>query len=431
MILDVLFTLRDEVPGMVEFALAIAVTASVAALITFVSSALLRRIENPRALGGVLLLGLGLALGATSSARASTEFRLDESVHVGPDEVLERGLVNSGESLVIEGKVLGDVVAFSERVAIRGIVEGDVWLIAREFELSGEVKGNLHAVGEQLRISGKVEGSLYVASDRATLGPEAEIARDAFVVSDRFVHEGTIGRDLTALISHGEIQGSIGRHAEFWSERLEVRAGTTVAGDLTAHVDDAEDARIDEAAMVGGTRDVLSGDAALRHLRSRYEKPAFYLWRLVWLAAAFGVGLLLHRLAPRLFDGQVASGAEFFRALGFGFAFAVLGPLVLLLLTLTVVGIPLALIGAAVYALAWYLAVILVATLVGRAITSPESDSLRSQGLALLLGLVIVTFAFHLPWIGGLLRFVGMLLGAGLLVDRALVVWNERSVQAY
>lgn len=431
MILDVLFTLRDEVPGMVELALAIAVTASVAALITFVSSALLRRIGDPRALGGVLLLGLGLVLGGPSSARAATEFRLDESVHIGPDQVLERGLVHSGDSLVIDGKVVGDVVAFAERVTIRGIVEGDVWVMTREFELSGEVEGNLHVLGEQSRISGKVEGSLYLGSDRATLAPKAQIARDALVVADRFVHEGTIGRDLTALVSRGEIQGSVGRHAEFWCEHLEVRAGTIVAGDLTAHVNDAEDARIDEAVEVGGARDVLSGDRALRRIRSHYQSPTFYLWRLVWLAAAFAVGLLLHRLAPSLFEGRVASSAEFFRAFGLGFAFAVLTPVVLLLLALTLVGVPLALIGGASFLLAWYLAVILVATLVGRAILSPESDSLRSQGLALLLGLLLVTFAFHLPWIGGLLRFVGMLLGAGLLVDRAVSAWNARRVPAY
>ncbi|MCP3985036.1 MAG: hypothetical protein GY723_11645 [bacterium] len=426
MILDVLFTMRDEVPGMVELALAIAVTASVAALITFVSSALLRRVGDSRAIGGVLLLGLGVALGDASPARAAADVRFDQSVHIAPDEVIERGLLNTGESLIIEGKVVGDVVAFSERVTIRGVVDGDVWMMGRELEVSGEVKGNLHAFGEQTRISGKVGGSFYSGSDRVTLEPEAEIARDAFVMSGRFVHDGKVGRDLTGLFSRGEIQGSVGRHAESWSEQLEVRAGTVVGGDLTAHVEDAEDVRIDESVQVAGSRDVLADDPALRHIRSSYREPAFYLWRLVWMAAAFGVGLLLLRLLPWAFEGHIASGAEFFRALGLGFAFAVLVPIGLVVLALTVVGVPLALIGASLYAMVWYLAVILVATLVGRSLTSPESGSLRDQGLALLLGLVLVTIAFHLPWIGGLVRFVGMLLGAGLVLDRVLAAWNAR-----
>ncbi|MBW2245391.1 MAG: polymer-forming cytoskeletal protein, partial [Deltaproteobacteria bacterium] len=374
---------------------------------------------------------LGLALGDPSPARAAADVRLDQSVHIGPDEVLERGLFNTGESLIIEGKVVGDVVAFCERVTIRGIVEGDVWVIAREFELTGEVKGNLHAFGERSRISGRVDGSLYNGSDQVNLEPEARVERDAFVLSGRFIHDGVIGRDLTALVSRGELQGAVGRHAEIWSEQLEARAGTTVGGDLTAHVDDEEDAVIDPAVEVAGASQILSDELALHRIRSNYQQPAFYLWRLVWMAAAFGVGLLLLRLVPSLFDADVASAPEFFRALGLGFAFAVLVPIGLVVLLLSVIGVPLALIGASLYAMVWYLAVILVAVLVGRSLTSMESDSLRDQGLALLLGLVLVTIAFHLPWIGGLVRFVGMLLGAGLLLDRALALWNARRTPAY
>ncbi len=430
MILDLLFTIRDRAPGMLELGLAIAVTASVAALITFVTTALLRRIEDPRALGSGLLLALAVGLGGPEAARAAADVRLDQSVHVGPDEVLEQSLVTSGESLVVEGRIAGNLVAFCERVAIRGVVEGDVWVLTREFELGGRVEGTVHAFGGSSRISGTVERGLYAGSDRLTIEPDAVVSRDAVVVSDRFVHEGTIGRDLTGGIARGEIQGRIGRHAEFWSEQITVMAGSVVGGDLVAHVDEEEDARIDEGAEVAGTLQVLPGDPALQ-MRSHYEQPAFYLWRLVWLAAAFGVGLLLHTLVPSLFEAGVASGAEFFRALGLGFAFGILAPMVLAVVALTVVGIPLALIGAGLFAMAWYVSVLLLATLIGRAVTSPRTDSLRDVGLALLVGLVLVTIAFHLPWIGFLFRIVGMLLGAGLLLDRALVFWRERQVAAY
>jgi cytoskeletal protein CcmA (bactofilin family) len=412
---------------MVDFGLSIAVTASVAALITFVANALIRRATGPASLGIALVAAL---FAMAQPGRAAVDLRFDQAVHVAEDETIERTLVVTGDSLVVDGTVKGNVVAFSERVAVRGVIEGELFSAGRELELSGEVKGNVHAFGEQARIAGKVDGSAFIGFDRVTITGEAEIDEDAGIVTGRLLHEGRVGRDLTTGAALAELRGAIGRHAEFWGERLEARSGGSVAGDFTAHVRDAEDVQLDDGYQVAGATDVRVGDR-VPHVMSHYRDPSFYLWRVVWLAAAFVVGLLLHTMAPWLLGGGLTTGAEFFRTLGFGFALLVLVPVALVLLALTVVGVPLAVIGVAAYAVGWYLAGIAVAALVGRAVTRPASDSRRDFGLALLAGLVLVAIAYHLPWIGGLLHFLGLLLGFGLLFERGREAWEGRRAAAY
>lgn len=426
MILDVLFAAREQAPAAVEFALSVAVMVSIAALVTFAAGFLTRKIDDVARLG-VVLLCAGV-LGTVAPAEAALDQRMDQPVHITSDEVIEETLVVTGDSLILEGTVRGDVLAFCERVSIRGVVEGDVFAIGRDFEHSGRIDGSLHAFGEQGRIEGAVDESLFLGFDRVTISPSATVGRDGAVFGERVVVEGKFGRDLRLAANRSELSGSVGRHMGFWGKEVKLLSGASVASNFTAYAAEESGVVIHEDATIGGERDIHADDPVLQRHLSPYSSPFFYLWRLVWLAAAFGVGLLLHALVPSFFRGVISNGAEFLRTLGFGFAFLVLCPITLVLAALTVVGIPIAVIGAALYALAWYLAGIIVAALIGRAITRPGSDSVRDFGIALLAGLVIVTIAYHLPWVGELMRFIGALLGFGLLVERAMVAWQERSL---
>lgn len=427
MILDVLFILRDRAPGALEFGLAVALTASVAAGVSFGAGVLLRRFEGPARLGGLLLL---LVLSWASVPAQALVLQLDQaSVLVAADEVIDETLVASGESLVIEGVVKGNVVAFCERVSIRGRVEGEVFAIGREVEILGEVTGGVHVFGEQGRIEGRVDGTTIAGFDRITVSPDARLGGDFGAVSARLVFEGQVARDLHALTKSTELRGSIGRHLEFSGEELEVTGTAAIGGHLAAHVPAIESVRIAEGARVTGERRI-EPDEHMRHMTSEYRNPAFYLWRVVWLAAAFGVGLLLHLFLPALYAGEVDSSGAFFRTLGLGLAVVVLTPLCLVLVALTVVGLPVALIGLGFYVLAWYVAGLLVAFLVGQAVLRRGAGTLRDFGLALLAGLVVLAVAYHLPWLGGLLRFLGLLLGYGLLADAVMRGWRGRPALA-
>jgi len=143
-------------------------------------------------------------------------------------------------------------------------------------------------------------------------------------------------------------------------------------------------------------------------------------------ARAFAVGLVLHLLFPGLFGGSVDTGRAFFLALGVGFVALLVVPVGLVLVGLTVVGLPLALMGLAVALAALYLAGIQVAAVVGRALVG-GGDDVRSFGLALLAGLAVLVVATRLPFVGGPLRVLVVLVGLGLLAERAWRAFRRRS----
>jgi hypothetical protein len=87
------------------------------------------------------------------------------------------------------------------------------------------------------------------------------------------------------------------------------------------------------------------------------------------------------------------------------------------------VGIPLALLGLELYLTLLCLSGIVIAALIGSALVHPRGDGWSAFGLTLLTGLVILVFASHLPFLGGLVRVIAVITGMGLLVERARAAW--------
>lgn len=425
MLFDLIFLLRDSAPGFLELCVAVAATGSLAALATFAASAVLRHF------GSVAALSLALLAIVTAAPPASAvDLRFRESVHVAEDEILEGTLVVNGEFLRVDGVIRGDVFALVEQMTVRGKIEGNLFAVARDLELSGEVDGSTHVAAENLNVDAQIRGNLYTLSDVLTLAPEARVGRDAFHLGERIRIEGEVRRDLITGGRHVEIRGSVGRDFETWARRAKILSTARIAGNLVAHVHDESDVEIAEAALVGGDTSIEPLDSVRHHRLARYTHAAFYFWLLIRLCAAFVVGLLLYALLPGIFGGRISTGNEFFRSLGVGFVVLLVAPIALAIAGLTLVGLPIALIGGALYLTALYLTGIVVAALIGVSLVRPKSEGLRDFGVALLVGVLILTVAMHIPVLGSILRFVVALVGLGLLTDRARSAWKASRPQA-
>lgn len=81
--------------------------------------------------------------------------------------------------------------------------------IGKSVVIRGEIKG-----GEDLIVDGRVEGTVTLSESRLTIGPNANVAADL------------TARDVLIL---GQVQGNI-----VASGRVELRAGSTVEGDVHA-----------------------------------------------------------------------------------------------------------------------------------------------------------------------------------------------------
>ena len=420
---NLVFLLRDDASGFVEFAVGLGALASVAALVTFVVGALSKRLTGTAAL--VLLVGAGLPGAFASPAEAAIDFRVDEEViHIRADETVDGMLCASGRRVIVEGRIAGDAMLWAQHVQISGVVEGNLIVGGDEVEVTGVVEGSLIGGGGSVRLDGTVENSAYIGTGALTMGPNARVGRDLTAGGGRVDLDGSVARDATIGTADLHLTGAVGRDLTFAGESVLVTG--SVGGDIVAHVADEERVRTDDAEHVGGEVTIHEDPEIVRSRWAHYAEIHFWVWRMVWLTGAFAVGMLLYWMLPGLFRIGVRTGGEFAIALGIG---VISIPAVLIgigILCLTIVGIPLAIIVCMLYLAGGYLAFLVMSALIGRHLTRPDEEGLREFGLSLIVGLLLVTLLINLPFVGPAAQWVLLLSGIGLLLMRAREAWLVR-----
>ena len=155
----------------------------------------------------------------------------------------------------------------------------------------------------------------------------------------------------------------------------------------------------------------------------------FWIGIVLHVAAAFALAAVLRMLLPTILRSELETSGDFFRALGIGFASFVVAPIALCCVAVTLAGLPLAMIGFAVYLSALYISAIVVAALIGRSVLRGRAEPDQRQNASgslpsLLLGIVVVVAAAHLPFLGPLFAIVIVMTGMGLLVQHAQASWR-------
>ena len=330
-------------------------------------------------LGGLPTVAVAQQPGTDGPEQAGAVVRIDENETVdGPIDattgaVVVAGTVDgdvsaaAGSVLVTDsGRVTGDLDAIAGSVLVEGTVDGDVTVAAAALELrAGSSVGSLAADVADARLAGSVRGDAAVDAATLAAAPTATI-------------DGTL---------------------TYRSGDASVADGATIGGGVTRDDD------LDVAAP-----DVFGGDGSGADLPTI---PA-------WVGAVYSgltsllLGGLLLLATPR-FSARLAEVGTTrpLRSGGIGLLTLLGTPVALLILFVTIVGIPVSLVGALVFG-----AVVLAATVYGAFVLGTWLLSLggyRNRWAALAVGVVVAAAVQRLPVVGGAFRVVVLLVGLGAL----------------
>lgn len=357
-------------------------------------------------LATLFILGIAFTFGPSQEHPPRDEDRV-----IAPGEMVDRTPVLAGRSVAVHGTVEGDTLISAQRVTITGAIHGNLNVIADEVDIdvSGYVEGALHCLCRDVSIGGLVGENGYVFGERVVLESSGDVHRDAVFVGSDVQVFGNVGRDTYAFARELELSGWLGRHLRGMVGVATIASGTIVSGDVELRVSDVQMVRIESDAIIGGET-LLHEDAQLGG--SKYEDPTFYIAQVLQLFGAFIVGLLALRWFPSLMAVRVGGAGAMLRSMGIGLLLLLVVPVVSVFSMMTLVGFPIGVILAGAYALALYIAGIVVAGHLGRGLLASEKHNLP---LALFLGLCVVVVATELPVVGGVMAGVVIVLGLGIM----------------
>lgn len=308
----------------------------------------------------LLVLGLGVGLAGLGAATDGTQ-----------SQQVRQGGTYTGGTVVVEGPIGGDVRVFAGTVIVRGTVDGDVQVYAGSVQVPGEIRGNLEAYAGTVVLDGEVTGDVSVAS--GTLAIDGRV--------------GGVVRSASARTQLGE--NAVLTDDIRYSGDLERAQGSTVDGETVS----------DPTLQVGP---VIFPPVA-----------GWFFTAFVALAhLSLGVALLLAFPGyARAIGDRVATDPLLTGAAGLGVLVGV--PVVLALLAVTLVGIPLALVGVFLYLVLLWVGLVYGRFAIGYWLVRRAGRD--SPWLGLLVGVVAFAVLVELPAVGPLLQLATLLLGLGAI----------------
>lgn len=340
------------------------------------------------------------------ATKVSAKVITDEkgTVSVAKTEIVNDDLFIGAQTVDIAGTVNGDVFIGAQTVKITGIINGNLHVGANTLDITGTVKGNVYAGAQNVLVSGStIGGSLLVGA--------ATVSVDKDTV---------IGGSLLAGAGSLSIDSQVKRSVYAGTGNLTVGNNARIGRDLY-YASGENQASISGSAKIAGTvykSEVETGEKEVKTMQKQaptFAKGLRFGSTLISFIGALIVGLLYFKFFPKNFaENSKFVTNSFWKSLGTGFLVTIALVPGLLILLITVVGIPVAGVAVVVFALYSYLAKIVVGSALGNWLSPKLKIKISVYG-ALALGLLAFYIVKMIPFVGGLAGLVVLWAGLGAL----------------
>lgn len=353
----------------------------------------------------------------------ASEFERRETVVVPRAQIVNSDYFAAGERVTVTGVVNGDAYVAGGTVVVDGTINGDLLVTGGNITIRGSVKNDIRAVGGSILIDGKVGGNVTVAGGNVTFADSAQLAGSVVGMVGNLQIFSPVGKDLTTLGGQVLIGNKVGGDITAAVGHLTLSDTAAVAGSLTYWSD--QKATISDSASVSGkvSQQIpqrVQSEAAKNDLRG-FMTGARASVRIIDLLVSFLVGLFLFRFIPVFSEDVVLRIKDRLgKSMFIGFLVFIATPFIGLVLLLTIIGIPVALLWFLALIIYSYLGKIYVSYFIGQYAATWANQKFGIPS-TLGLGLIVYSLISWLPIVGGIFSLLAIFVGVGA------IVWEKKA----
>jgi cytoskeletal protein CcmA (bactofilin family) len=287
------------------------------------------------------------------------------------------------------------------------------------------IHGNLYLAGSAVSVAGMIQGDLLAAGGNVTiLGP---VTQDVMVAGGTIIFDANVGGDVRIAGGNITIEGDITGDLVVAGGQIAILSGTTIRGDLVA----AGGQVTNNGTVRGQTSIYLPKE---KEQKKEFPAKLFAFFKLGWvlkMLMIIATGLVLFYLLRQGTQEVVRKARDNFgKELLRGFILLVTVPVAILIMLLTVVGVPIGVLGIWIYATLLTLSSVFGGMVLGSVIyrlvlrkTSPLTIG------AVLIGIILFQLFKVIPFVGWFITFVFFLPALGslahVLYQQTIVKWRE------
>lgn len=363
-----------------------------------------------------LFLGFALSLGLSFYAGAVHAFVVmtGDEITVPKSEVVDDTLLAAGQSITVDADINGDLICAGQNVNINGNVNGDVLCAAQNITVKGSIAGSVRGLGQTVKIEGPVAKNISVAGQ--TVSADSLIEGEMAFAAQQASIGGDIKKDVAGVADSMTVSGVIDGNTQFAGDNLTLKNGGAMGGRLD-YTSDNEAAREENFVVAGA---VTRHDPPKKEIgknispvqKSTGEMMTEKIQSLILnLAVALLLVFFFKKFITKSTDAIMAKTG---RSFAWGLLILIAGPLLIISLFLTLIGIPLAVIALLLYIAAIFVSRLLAAIAAGRIIVKKIwKDRPESLYLSAIVGVAVFWILFALPVIGWIVSAAAMVWGLG------------------
>jgi cytoskeletal protein CcmA (bactofilin family) len=331
-----------------------------------------------------------------------------------------------GGGVDVAADVNGDLIAGGGRVVVSHRVQGDLIVGAGSVTVGGLIERSVRAAGGAVTIAGRIGRNVNVAGGTITIAPEAVIGGSARLVGGELRVAGSIARRLRAAGAVVVLAGEVAGNVEVVAQDIEVLPTARIRGNLTYW--SPREARIDPKATIDGR--VTHNLPELPSRIARTGTALITVSRALFMVGLTVIAITLFLIFPRFtVRASRTIGSDPFKSLGMGFLLFAAVPVAAILSMITILGIPLGLIIIVGYSISLLVGFVLAAFYLGdvgaQAFMAKSARKRPVRVLFLVIALVVLLLAGKIPFFGGLLIVLAVLLGLGAMSLHGWRQWEN------
>ncbi len=317
----------------------------------------------------MLTAGLVITPVCAFDTRSGDTIVINEPVH---DDLIASGgsmIVNApvksitwaGGTLIINEPVETNVIAAGGTIQVNAPIGTDLLAAGGNIEINGDIGGKIMAIGGSVTMSGNAE-NIMASGGTVILSKNTVIRKDALISASGYTTQATILGNLTIEEeSHGDVSGALKHIGE----------------------------------LIGAVITIV---------------------KIIWFFGLLILGVLFIKICPSFYDALIKTGKEKLLLSGIlGIAGLVIGGVFFIILLITIIGIPLAILLLLLVLLGLLLSTILTGGLVGKWLEEFVKKEIR-QIWGFLAGFVILNILFLIPFLGFFIWAIAVFVGFGMLV---------------
>ena len=351
------------------------------------------------------LVATGLA-GATFATWSPNFVSSNDTAVVTKDTTHQGSLYITGDKVTIDGTVTGSVYCAGSTVTINGTVDGDVLCAGQKVTINGTVKQDVRAAGQFVEVKGMIGGSLTAFGQDVEIAKGAEVAEDVNGAAQQFTIDGVIGRDVAVGLERLSVNGTVRGNVDAALEDVQFGSDASILGNFNYSA--SRELSFDTS-VAKGSVSFNPQETSNAHMGGGFMPGAILTFILMLAASALLVVLIAPRFVNR--STEVFARQRLLTVLA-GFAFVFGGPIVVLMLMVSVVLLPIA------FALlfAWLAVVILSGIFFAYWIGSELLRSQQNIIIRMLGGMLIVLIAYLIPIVNILTMLAAVIVGSGMVI---------------